>query len=116
MAEYQNVVLELQGLQNAFTRLAALEPTESNFQYVNAIRGAALASSLPLQDFLSKLEKFDDAMSPQPSRKPPVMSRVGRRAQYSLFIDDEIKNIRAIVYGNVIRINMMLATHASESF
>jgi RNA recognition motif-containing protein len=115
-AEYQQVVLELQGLQNVLTRLAALEPTGSNIQYVNAIRGAALASTLPLQEFLSKLEKFDKSMSPFAAKtKTLSLSKAGRQTQYALFMADEVKKLRAVVYGNVIRINVMLASHASET-
>jgi hypothetical protein len=114
-AEYQQVVLELQGLQNVLVRLAALEPTESNAQHVNAIRAAALGSIFSLREFLSKLEKFEPAMSPFAAKKPFTMSKAGRQTQYAVFMAEEIQKIRALVYGNVIRINMLLATHASET-
>ncbi|KAL9621170.1 MAG: hypothetical protein Q9160_004421 [Pyrenula sp. 1 TL-2023] len=114
-AEYQQVVLELQGLQNILTRLSAFEPTESNAQHVNAIRGAALASILPLQGFLLKLKKFEHSMSPFAAKKTFTMSRAGRQTQYALVMADEIKKMRAVIYGNVIRINVLLATHASET-
>jgi len=95
--------------------LAALEPTESNIQHVNVIRGAALASTLSLQEFLWKLEKFEQSMSPFATKKTFTMSRAGRQTQYALFMADEIKKMRAVIYGNVIRINVLLATHASET-
>ena len=93
----------------------ALEPTESNIQHVNAIRGAALTSILALQEFLTKLEKFECSMSPFAAKKTFTMSRAGRQAQYALFMADEIEKMRAVIYGNVIRINVLLATHASET-
>lgn len=114
-AEYQHVILELQGLQNILTRLAALEPTASNIQHVNVIRGAALASTLALQDFLSKLEKYDSSMSPFAAKTKFSLSRAGKQAQYALFMADDIKKMRAIIYGNVIRIHLVLATQASET-
>lgn len=113
--EYQQVVLELQGLQNILIRLAALEPTESNIQHVNAIRGAALASTLSLQEFILKLEKFDHSMSPFAAKKPFNAAKAGRQAQYAVFMADEVKKMRAVIYGNVIRINVLLATHSSET-
>ena len=58
-AEYQHVVLELQALQDALSRLASLEPTESNVNHVNAIRGIALACQLLLRDFLSNIERYE---------------------------------------------------------
>lgn len=113
--EYQQVVVELQGLQNILIRLAALEPTESNIQHVNAIRGAALASTLSLQEFILKVEKFDHSMSPFAAKKPFSASKAGRQAQYALFMAEEVKKMRAVIYGNVLRINVLLATHASET-
>jgi len=112
IAEYQQLVLELQGLQTVFMSLAALEPTESNISHVNAIRRTALASTLPLQEFLSKLERFDNSMSPF-SKK--TLGRAGRQVQYAVIMTEEVKKIRAMIYGNVISINVRLATHASES-
>ncbi|KAK5197190.1 hypothetical protein LTR72_000415 [Exophiala xenobiotica] len=114
-ADYQQTVLELQGLQNILTRLAALEPTESNIQHVNAIRGAALASTLSVREFLTRLEKFEHSMSPFAAKKTVTLSRARRQTQYALFMADEVKKIRAVIYGNVLRINVLLATHASET-
>ncbi|KAF2690483.1 hypothetical protein K458DRAFT_244512, partial [Lentithecium fluviatile CBS 122367] len=114
-AEYQQVVLELQGLQNVLARLAALEPTRSNIQYVNAIRAAAMASTLSLQEFLSKLERFEPSMSPFAAKKPFTMNKAGRQTQYAVFMAEEIQKMRALIYGNVIRINVLLATNASET-
>jgi hypothetical protein len=62
-AEYQHVVLELQALQNALSRLASLEPTKSNINHVNAIRGIALACQFPLREFLSNLEEYEKTMA-----------------------------------------------------
>ncbi|KAH7072598.1 hypothetical protein BKA63DRAFT_46417 [Paraphoma chrysanthemicola] len=112
-AEYQQVIIEIDGLQNALTRLASLEPTESNIDHVNAIRKMALACNLPLQDFLSKLEKYEAAMSPFATGKS--YSSTGKKAQYALFMSEEVKTIRAMISGKVISINLLLATHASES-
>jgi hypothetical protein len=115
-AEYQQVVIELQGLQNVLARLAALEPTESNLQYVNAIRAAALANTLPLKDFLAKLKKFDKSMSPFASQKKNIsLSGAATQTEYALFMAEEVKKIRAVIYGNVIRIKLMLAVLTSET-
>lgn len=54
-------------------------------------------------------------MSPFAAKKTFTMSRAGRQTQYVLFMADAIKKMRAVIYGNVIRINVLLATHASEA-
>ena len=66
--EYQNAVIELNGLERALQHLEALEPTDDNLSHVNAIRGMALACQMPLRDFMTKLEKYEASMGPWESR------------------------------------------------
>lgn len=54
-------------------------------------------------------------MSPFAAKKTFTMGRAGRQTQYALVMADEIKKMRAVIYGNVIRINVLLTTHASET-
>ncbi|KAF2635384.1 hypothetical protein P280DRAFT_194530 [Massarina eburnea CBS 473.64] len=112
-AEYQQVIIEIEGLQDALTRLARLEPTESNIDHVNAIRRMALACSLPMQDFLSKLERYEGSMSPFTTGKS--IRSVGKKAEYAVFMSEEVKTMRTMISGKVISINLLLATHASET-
>ena len=112
-AEYQQVVIEIEGLQDALTRLAALEPTESNIDHVNAIRRMALACQLPMKDFLLKLEQYESTMSPFTTSKS--FRATGKKARYAVFMSEEVKTMRAMISGKVISINLLLATHASES-
>jgi hypothetical protein len=107
------VIIELHGLRNVLLRLAALQPTESNINHVDAIRRMALACTLPLAEFLSKLEKYDAAMAPLSARHGLRDAR--RKAQWALVMDDEVKKIRAMVSGKVISINLLLAMNASET-
>ncbi|KAF1975820.1 hypothetical protein BU23DRAFT_457585, partial [Bimuria novae-zelandiae CBS 107.79] len=112
-SKFQQVIVEIEGLQDALTRLAALEPTESNLAHVNAVRRMALACSLPMQDFLSRLEKYETTMSPfQTANK---LKTVGMKTQFALFMSEEIKKMRAMISGKVISINLLLSTYASES-
>ncbi|KAF2821056.1 tannase-domain-containing protein [Ophiobolus disseminans] len=113
ISEYQQVIMEIEGLQDALTRLAALEPAENNIDHVNAIRGMALACTLPLQDFLLKMKRFKDAMSPFTTTKTMRSSR--KKVQYAVSMSDEVKTIRAMISEKVISINLILATHASET-
>jgi len=73
----------------------------------------ALACTLPLQDFLSKLENYEAAMSPFATGKSFRSAR--KRAQYAVFVSEEVKTIRAMISGKVISISLLLATHASET-
>jgi hypothetical protein len=111
-SEYQNVIIELHGLQNVLARLAALEPTEGNINHVNAIRGMALACQLPLREFLSKLEKYETTMGPLATG---TMRSVGKKAKWAILMEKEVKKIRALVSAKVLSISLLLATHTSET-
>ncbi len=111
-SEYQNVVIELHGLQNVLTRLAALEPTESNLHHVNAIRCMALACQYPLREFLASIRKYEDAMGPIASGG---IRSAARKAKWGVWVADEVKKVRAVISAKVISVNLLLATHASET-
>ncbi|KAL8870531.1 MAG: hypothetical protein Q9198_007608, partial [Flavoplaca austrocitrina] len=67
-SEYQGAIVELENLQRTLQHLGSIEPTEDNINHVNAIRGMALACQLPLQDFLTKLYKYETALGPWASQ------------------------------------------------
>lgn len=113
ISEYQQVIIEIEGLQNALSRLAALEPTESNLDHVNAIRRMALACSLPMQEFQSKIEKYETDMSPFATGRS--FRSAAKKAQYAVFMGSEVKTMRAMISGKVISINLLLGTDASET-
>ena len=54
-------------------------------------------------------------MSPYAAKKAFSIGRAARQTQYALSVGNEIKKLRAVIYGNIIRINVLLATHASET-
>lgn len=73
----------------------------------------ALACRLPLQDFLSKLEKYDATMSPFATGSS--FRSTEKKVRYAVSMAEEVKTVRAMISGKVISINLLLATHASES-
>jgi hypothetical protein len=66
-----------------------------------------------MQEFLLKLEKYEAAMSPFATSKSA--RSVGKKAEYAVFMSEEVKTMRAMISGKVISINLLLATHASET-
>ena len=114
--EYQDAVIELKGLKHALQRLSALEPTENNVTHVNAIRGMALTYQLPLQEFLKKLEKYEDSLGPwvQDSRMGRTAFRcAGRKARWAVSFSQEVEKLRTLVAAKQISINLLLAVHTS---
>ncbi|KAI9783622.1 MAG: hypothetical protein M1816_001213 [Peltula sp. TS41687] len=112
-SDYQLVSIELRGLKHVLRQLEALEPTEDNVSHVNAIRGMALACQLPLRDFLAKLEKYETSMGPFANR----ISLLGahHKAKWALSMAEDVEKLRALVAGKVISINLLLATHSSQT-
>lgn len=110
-SEYQAAVIELKGLKHTLQLLQALEPTEDNLKYVNAIRGMALACQLPLRDFMVKLEKYEASLGPW--AHPTGYRSVGRKARWAVGFVAEVEKLRALVAAKQISINLLLATYAS---
>ncbi|EXJ78744.1 hypothetical protein A1O1_09146 [Capronia coronata CBS 617.96] len=108
--DYQHALIELEGLQLALARLQALEPTESNVNQVNAIRGMALACRLPLQEFLTKLQRYEAQLGP---RAAGSLKAGGRKAKWAVFITQDVYKLRGMASAKVLSINLLLATHAS---
>ena len=109
--EYQDAVIELQGLEHALQNLESLQPTEDNIRHVNAIRAVTLACQLPLREFLAKLEKYEASLGPW--TRQSTLRSVGRKTKWGVSFTQEVEKIRALVASKLININMMLATHAS---
>jgi len=110
-SEYQDTVIELEGLKHALQHLEALEATEDNAGHVNAIRCMALACKLPLLDFMTKLGKYESSLGPWVDRKP--FYTAGRKAQWAISFGKEVEKLRALVAAKQININLWLAMHSS---
>ena len=110
-SEYQDAVIELKGFEHVLQHLQALEPTEDNISHVNAIRSMALACRLPLQDFMTKLEKYESSLGPWAERKS---FRAGsRKAHWAISFGQEIEKLRALVVAKQISINLLLAMQST---
>ena len=112
-SDYQNVVIELQSLQAVLAHLEALQPSTTNINHVNAIRGMALACKLPLQDFLSKIRRYESSLGPFAKHSIQAASR---KARWAVFVDGEVKKLRGMVTAKVVSINLLLALHTSYVF
>ena len=110
-AQYQDAVVELKGLKHALQHLEALEPTEDKVGHVNAIRGMALACKLSLQEFMTKLEKFELSLGPWTHRS--AFAGAGRKTQWAVSFGQEVEKLRALVAAKQISINLLLAMHCS---
>ena len=108
-SKYQHVQLELRALQTTLQRLLELEPNHpSNACQLNAIRGVALACTIPLREFLDKIQRFESSLGPFARPGSFSISSAARKSQYGLFFAKEVSELRAVVAGKVISINILL--------
>ena len=104
-------MVELKSLESTLQHLAALQPSEGNLNYVNAVRGMALACQLPLQDFMSKLAKYETSLGPFAS--PTSITGSRHRVKWALSFREEVDKLRALVTAKHISITLLLASHSS---
>lgn len=111
--EFQHVQLELQALDRTLRHLQALEPTQSNLNHVNAIRGMALTCQIPLQEFLQKIHIYERSLGSFPILNRGSLKSFGRKSQWAVFMSDEVAKLRTAIGAKVLSINLILATHTS---
>jgi hypothetical protein len=100
-------MFELGSLKRILRHLEAMEPIEENVHHINAIRGVALACQFPLQDFLSRIAKYESSMSPSPGGLHDIF----RKSQWALSFAADVQRLRGVVAGKVASINLLLALH-----
>src|SRR6202012_3012705 len=111
-SDYQHVQLELRALQTTRERLSQLEPNSLTDEgQINAIRGVALACTIPLREFLDNLRKFEASMGPFSRPGRLSVTTATRKSQYALFFTDEVSKLRAKVAVKGISIIMLLVIH-----
>ena len=108
-AEYQQVVLQLNGLERTLVHLQKLEPNEQNAEHVNSIRCMALGCLLPLKQFLDQLDKYEKSLAADAKHRHGRNSV--RKAQWGVFMEKEITKMRSIISAQVLSINLLLGAH-----
>jgi hypothetical protein len=110
--EYRELELELHGLQRALSEIEHLR-TESGQDEaaLNAIKAAALMCQYPLDEFRSKLRRYQRLSSENAA--PTTLNRVkgwGRKARWNLSMEEEVHKLRAYIAGHTASLNMRLLT------
>lgn len=106
-AEYQELILELHGLQRALDHIEHLEAPPERQISIASIKVAALICTHVLDDFAGKLKKFE-ALAAQPgSSKLKIWSQ---KLKWGFSMADEVRNLRAYVVAHVGSLNMRLLT------
>ena len=110
-SEYQDAVIELDNLATTLSHLEALQPDEDNLQHVNAIRAMALACRFPLEQFKSRMMRYESFLGPWAKRNSPYAA--GQKAKWSIKFGDEVGKFRAVIAAKHASINLLLGMQLS---
>ncbi|KAF2195524.1 hypothetical protein K469DRAFT_14220 [Zopfia rhizophila CBS 207.26] len=75
----------------------------------------ALTCQIPLQEFLDKMHKYEVSLGPISAPNRSSTRSIGRKSQWALFMSGKVAKLRTAVGAKVLSINLLLATHTSES-
>jgi hypothetical protein len=108
--EYRELELELHGLQRALVEIEHLQPGTGQEAAVNAVKVAALMCWYPLEEFHTKLKRYERLSDHGPQKKLELVKGWGRKVQWNLSLPDEVQKLRAYIAAHVGSLNMRLTT------
>ena len=108
-SKYQDLIIELESLERALSRLYTLKPAEHELVHLDAIRAAATTCKRPLESFLAKIEKFEKRLGVQ-NAKDNQFKGAGRRIQFNVAFEEDVKELRTTLASHVLTINTLLTT------
>ncbi|KAI1459628.1 hypothetical protein F4805DRAFT_419707 [Annulohypoxylon moriforme] len=109
--EYQHLLRELECLQAALVHLDRLSETR-NTHGVATIKYTALSCRRPLEEFLTKIRKYDGSLGIQ--SKPNPIKGVVDKVKFPLAHKDEVQALQAYLNVHINTINILLTEHGLE--
>jgi hypothetical protein len=106
VSEYEELMLELEGLQRALDKIEHLQVSPERAENVNDLKVAALNCTFVLRDFRRKLDTYEDL----DRRKGQKLTRnVGKKIRWELMMKEDIQNLRRYLSMHVGSLNARLA-------
>jgi Fungal N-terminal domain of STAND proteins len=112
--DYQHLLIELEALDRALKQLLRIQPVHHELQRLEGIRALTTACQRPLEEFLAKIEKFEEHLGSL-RLKGNRLSAFGRRLQWSMEYKDDVKDLRAKLAPNVATITVLLMTQTIDT-
>lgn len=112
ISEYRELIIELHGLQRALHEIEHLKCHSSQEPAVCGIKVAALMCQYPLDEFASKLKKFDSLITGK-AGFVSGMDKVkmwGKKLRWGFYMEEEVMKLRAYLVAHVGSLNMRLIT------
>jgi hypothetical protein len=112
--DYQHLLVELESLDRALKQLQCIRPAHHKLRRLEGIRALASICQRPLEEFLAKIEKFEERLGPW-GAKCNRLSGFGRRLQWSTKYKEDVKELRAKLTPNIATIIILLMTQTLET-
>lgn len=110
--EYQDLVRELECLRTGLIHLDKLTATGAS-PNLTAIKYTALSCRRPLEEFLTKMSKYDGSLGIRPKGNP--IKGVIDKIKFPFAHKEDIKNLQVYLSVHVGTINMLLAEYGLET-
>jgi hypothetical protein len=111
-SEYQEILRELEGLQRALSYLDKLQSGDACSTSIDSIKYAALSCRRPLEQFLDKIKKYDNALGVW--SKAGTIRSAADKLKWAYTQKDEIRKLQTYLNVHVGTINILLAEHSLE--
>ncbi|KAH3960392.1 hypothetical protein HBI73_176210 [Parastagonospora nodorum] len=111
-SEYQELVREFQSLDTALRHLDRLEDQTTVPNHVGAIKAAALICRHPLQDFLTRIKKYETSLGPWSRAHAGKAAK--DKLRWTLGERDDIRRLQTYLAIHLGTINTLLLEHGLE--
>ena len=112
ISEYNELILELHGLQRALNEIEHLKCHPSQEPAITGIKVAALMCQYALDEFASKLKRFESLGLGQAGHasKFEKVKMLGTKLRWGFCMKEEVTKIRGYLVAHVGSLNMRLIT------
>jgi hypothetical protein len=107
-SEYQELMLELDGLRLALTKIEHLEGGVEQTPAINSIKVAALNCKFVLDSFLTKLKTYGKSLEHGKTRGWAVDS--AKKVKWELAMKNDVQELRTYLMMHTSSLNMRLST------
>ncbi|KAH5050890.1 hypothetical protein HBI37_198680 [Parastagonospora nodorum] len=111
-SDYQELVREFQSLDTALRHLDRLEDQTTVPNHVGAIKAAALICRHPLQDFLTRIKKYETSLGPWSRAHAGKAAK--DKLRWALGEKDDIRRLQTYLAIHLGTINTLLLEHGLE--
>jgi hypothetical protein len=111
-SDYQELLRELESLRKALIHLDQLKSQGGSSTTLDSIKYASLSCRHPLEQFLAKIQKYEQSLSLQ--GKPNVFKSTTDKLRWTFSSSEEVKKLQSYLNFHVGTINILLAQYGLE--